>query len=220
MKNLKTILAAAFLLGLGGVALADLESDFKDAAGRDGCASIPYSSLRSDCGTQQSGVDDWCKNSSRPVSCGSESQTRDIKRKIEDAKRKVEDLKNKKRDLEDKKNRATNDADKNQLGKDIEQVDKDIYDANKLVDAAVAELDVRKKFVEDAIYNINKCIDYRQAVMNIFATAQDKVRGETDPKVTDLARTLRDKYEESKRGHAIAITEKNNALSTCKDSRP
>jgi hypothetical protein len=31
-----------------------------------------------------------------------------------------------------------------------------------------------------------------------------------------LARELRDAHEESKRGHNIAITDKNNALQTCR----
>jgi hypothetical protein len=56
--------------------------------------------------------------------------------------------------------------------------------------------------------------------MNVFASASDRVRGENDDDVRPLARQLRDKYEESKRGHETAITDKKNALDTCKNSRP
>ncbi len=218
-RNVKMMIVVALVFG-ASVALADKLSDFKDAASKTGCESIPYSDLRSTCDSGGSGVTDWCKNSSRSVNCGSDSITRDLKNKIEQAKKNVENLKDKKRKLEDDKSRATTEDDKNRIGKDIEAVDKDIYEAGKLVDQAVADLETRKRFVETTMDNINKCIDYRRSVMNVFASALDKVRGETDPDVVPYARQLRDKYEETKRGHEIAITEKNNALSTCKDSRP
>jgi hypothetical protein len=41
-----------------GAALADKLSDFKDAASKDGCASIPYGDYRSTCESQQSPVHD------------------------------------------------------------------------------------------------------------------------------------------------------------------
>jgi hypothetical protein len=68
------------LLGGLGVALADKLSDFKEAAGNDGCASIPYSDYRSTCESQQSPVHDWCDGGRGPVSCaGGESGTRQVK---------------------------------------------------------------------------------------------------------------------------------------------
>jgi len=218
-RNVKMIIALPFVLG-ASVALADKLSDFKDAVSTDYCESIPYSDLRRDRNNGGSGVTDWCKNPSQPVSCGSDAITRDFKDKIEKARKNVDNLKDKKRNLEDQKSRATDESEKNRLGKEIEQADKDIYESGKLVDHAVADLETRKKFVENTMDNINKCIDYRRAVMNVFATALDKVRGETDPDIVPLARQLRDRYEVEKRGHEIQITEKGNALSTCKDSRP
>jgi hypothetical protein len=56
--------------------------------------------------------------------------------------------------------------------------------------------------------------------MNTFAYAQDKLRSENDtPEITELARRLRDMYEEEKRGHNIAITNKENAMTTCKSEK-
>jgi len=201
-------------------ALADKLSDFKDAVSKTGCESIPYSDLQSDCKSQQSNVHDYCDGGKGPVTCGSESITRQLKDNIENEKKNVEALKEKKRDLEDQKSKASDDNEKNRLTKEIEQVEKDIYEAGKRVDQSVADLDARKKLVDDAIYTINKCMDYRRAVMNIFATALDKVRGETDEDIKPLARQLRDMYEESKRGHEIAIKDKENALDTCNKSKP
>ena len=83
------------------------------------------------------------------------------------------------------------------------------------------DIDARRTLVNDAIYTIGKCMDYRRAVMNVFAYALDKVRNEDEmPEIQDLARQLRAKYEAEKRGHEIAITDKERALDTCKRSQP
>jgi hypothetical protein len=218
-RIMKMIFTATFVLG-ASVAIADKLSDFRDAAGRRGCESIPYSDLQSTCKSQQSYVHDYCDGAKGPVTCGSESITHQVKYKLENEKTTVEALKDKRRKLEEEKSRASDDSEKNRLTKEIDQADKDIYDAGRRVEQATSDLDARKKHVEDAIYTIDKCIDYRAAVMNVFATAIDKVRGETDEDIKPYARQLRDKYEEQKPGHEIAITDKKNALETCRKSRP
>ena len=91
-RNLRMAVVISLVLGPSGVALADLESDFKDAVSKEGCESIPYSDLRGNCTSQQTGVTDWCKNSSRPVTCGSESITRDLKKKVEVSNKNVDNL--------------------------------------------------------------------------------------------------------------------------------
>lgn len=219
MAKLMFLFVTPFAL-LCSQARADKLSDFKDAVGNKGCDSIPYSDLRSTCKSQQSEVHDYCDGKRGPVTCGSARITRDLKENIEKKKKDVESLKNKKRSLEDQKSRASDESEKNRIGKEIDQVERDIYEAGKLVDAAISEFDERKKLVENAIYYLDKCVDYRRAVMNVFATALDKVRGETDDDIKPLARELRDRYEASKSGHETAIKDKQNALDTCKDSRP
>lgn len=213
------LLASCFVLRTSA-ASADPLSDFKDAVGQVGCASIPYSDLRGSCRTEQSNLHDYCDGARGPITCDSESITRQLKDALDKERKSVESLKDKKRSLEDQKSRANDDTEKSRLSREIDQVDRDIYDAGKRVDQAIAELETRKKLVDSAIYTIEKCIDYRRAVMNFYAYALDKVRGESDDDLKPLARQLRDKYEESKRGHEIAIDNKKNALDTCKNSRP
>jgi len=224
MNRVKMIIVATFVLGVS-MMFPDKLSDFKDAVDAanngKGCESIPYSDLRSNCTSEGSHVHDWCDGGQGPVTCGSEELTRQAMRAVEREKKNVEELKEKKNRLESDKSRASSDDEKNKIAKDIEQVEKDIYEGGKLVDQAEKDLETRKKLVEDAIYNLNKCIDYRRAVMNVFANALDKVRNEDEtPEIKDLARQLRDKYEASKSGHEEQITARNNALETCKNSRP
>jgi hypothetical protein len=57
------------LLLVGSVVLAGVADDFKDAANRDGCEAIPYSSERSSCVSAGRDFEDWCKNTSRKWSC-------------------------------------------------------------------------------------------------------------------------------------------------------
>src|SRR5690606_33705710 len=94
--NLKTILGATFLLAatfLGvPAASADKLSDFKDASGKTGCESIPYSDLRSSCKSQQSNVHVYCDGAKGPVTCGSESVTRKLKEDLEKEKKGVDAL--------------------------------------------------------------------------------------------------------------------------------
>jgi hypothetical protein len=218
------VIVATVALG-ASVAFADKLSDFKDAVAaanaRKGCESIPYSDLRSACSSEGSRVHEWCDGSRGPVTCGSEGITRQVKDAVEKEKKNVQDLKDKKRKLEDDRSRASNDDEKNKITKDIEQLEKDIYEAGKRVEQAEKDLEVRKKLVDDAIYNLDQCISYRRAVMNVFASALDKVRNENEtPEIKDLARQLRDKYEAGKPGHEEQITTRNNALATCKNSRP
>ena len=224
MNKTMIIIITMFALGVS-VVFPDKLSDFKDAVRAadegKGCLSIPYSDLRSNCTGQQSYVHDWCDGKEGPVTCGSEEATRQVLRAVERAKQNVVELKDKKSRLESDKSRASSDDEKNKISKEIEQVERDIYEGGKSIDQAGRDLDARKKLVDDAIYTLNKCIDYRRAVMNVFAYALDRVRNEDDtPEIKDLARQLRDKYEASKRGHEEQITARNNALETCKNSRP
>ena len=220
MGNVKMTIMVTLALG-ASVASADKLSDFKDAVAKKGCESIPYSDYRSSCQSQQDQVHDWCDGARGPVTCGSEAITRQVKDNLEKEKKGVEELKDKRSKLQDSKSRASTDDEKNKIGKDIEQVEKDIYEGGKRVEQAQKDLETRKKLVDDAIYTLDRCVDYRRAVMNSFAAALDKVRNESEtPEIADLARQLRNRYEEGKSGHEEQITARNNALSTCKNSRP
>jgi septal ring factor EnvC (AmiA/AmiB activator) len=219
MGNMKMTIMVTLALG-ASVASADKLSDFKEAVANKGCEGIPYSDYRSSCQSQQSQVHDWCDGPRGPVTCVNEAISRQVKDNLEKEKRTVQELRDKRGKLQDSKSRASTDDEKNQIGKDIEQVEKDIYEGDKRVEQAQKDLETRKKLVDDAIYTLDQCIAYRRAVMNSFAAALDKVRNENDtPEIADLARQLRNRYEEGKSGHEVQITARDNALSTCKNSR-
>ncbi len=211
------VMASVVVLASASTAFADKLEDFKRAVSESGCKTIPYSDLQDNCVAQGEPMHDYCDAKKGPVTCDREGISRELTNNLEKQKQNLEDLKQKRSDLVDKKSNSSDEDEKSRLQAEIDQLDKDIYEAGKAIDAAKDAIDKRKDLVNDAIYNLGKCLDYRKAVMYTFAYAQDKVRNENDtPEITELARKLRDMYEEGKRGHALAITYKENALETCK----
>ena len=154
------------------------------------------------------------------MTCGSENITRQVKSNLEKAQRTLEELKTKKDRLERDRSSASTDDEKTRIGKDIEQTKKDIEDGEKRVEQAKKDVEVRKKHVDEAVYALDKCVSYRRAVQNSFASALDRVRNEDEtPRLKELARKLLGSYQDGKDGHEEQISNKTNALNTCKDSR-
>jgi hypothetical protein len=85
-------LGLAGMFAFGGVVVAATLSDFKDAADRDGCESIPYEGIRRACSDNSKDVDDWCKRSDRKISCN-DLDPAGLAKQIENVKQKVANLK-------------------------------------------------------------------------------------------------------------------------------
>lgn len=221
MKFQYVMFATSFMLGVS-TARADKAEDFRAAvaAGRDGgCRTIPYSDIRSDCGSRGSIMHEWCDGQKGSVSCKPAGTSRNLTFALEKEKKKNDEFKDKKRQLEDRKSRASDDSERSRLSSEIDAVDREIYDQGKVIDRAEKDLKDRKELVHNAIYNLDRCIDHRRAVMNLFAQVQDKVRGESDDSLRADKQTLIGYYNDSKSGHETAITDKESALSLCKDER-
>lgn len=204
------------------IASADKLSDFQEAVKNKGCESIPYSDYRSTCSSQQSHVHEWCDGSRGPVTCGSENITRQLKDTVERAKRDVETASANKEKADRKRSQpGLSDSERRAAEDEYKKSSDDLDAANKQLDQANRDPEARGKLVNDAIYTLEQCIDYRRAVMNVFASAIDRVRNESDPpEIVPFARQLRDKWEAGKPGHEDQITARKNALDTCKASRP
>ncbi|MGN6107640.1 MAG: hypothetical protein ACTHU0_21200, partial [Kofleriaceae bacterium] len=207
---------AVVVVLMSSSAFADKLSDFKDADRYDeGCVTIPvtYSSERGACNSEGPSVHEWCDGKRGPVSCGSEEETRRPKRDIEATERQISDLKDRKSRAESNKSNAKTDDEKRKYEDEIKQIEKDLYETEKVLEAAKNALAARKKHIEDSIYNLDKCIAYRRAVMNSFAAALDRMRNENEtPEIKDVAGSLVRKYERSKSGHEQQITAKENAM--------
>ena len=221
-STVRSVMLATALLVSVSTAWAGKKEDFKAAvdAGKDGgCKTIPYKDLRELCIGKGETMHEWCDGKKGPVTCKPASTSRNLQATLEKDRKKLVELEAKKRNLEDMKSRATDESEKTKLQAEIEAADKEISAQRKVIEQDETDFRDRKELVNKAISTIETCIDHRRAVMNVFAEAQDKVRGESEEEVKDHARTLRDWYEESKRGHEIAIKNKQEALSLCNDER-
>jgi len=220
IRNMRVMAAVTVVLLWASGARADKLQGFKDAvAAKPGCESIPYKDLFRVCDGKNDVMHEWCDGMRGPIKCDA-GTTSTLKGNLERERQNYEKLKNKKRDLEDKKYQSSDDNEKSRLQSEIEAVSKEIDASERAMNAIKSDSDKRSDFVKTAISTIETCIDHRRAIMNIFAEALDKVRGENDDDIKPLARILRDRYEEAKSGHEQAITGKENARAKCKSEAP
>lgn len=208
-----TLFATLFV---ADIATAQSLSDFKDAAGKKGCDSIPYSSLRSSCQSKQRDVDSWCKGSKGVWSCEG-LDPEGLKKQMEDVKRKVAELKKEKANLASKKSGAKDDKEKRALEDRITATEKEIEKLEEMIEGWQKKLEYEQKEIKERIYKGEKCRDYRQAVAQIFQDAKSKAKGESNAEIKPLAQKLIEKYEDGEAGHGIAIELAKKAISKCKD---
>lgn len=212
-----------FVITLGVVcvsalALAGVGDDFKDAANRDGCEAIPYSSERSSCISAGRDVDDWCKNSSRRWSCD-DLDPSGLTRNIENVNSKISDLKKEKDDLEYKRNNAKDENERKDYERKIDEKKAQIEELQKKVDAWTKQLTDEKSKARDREEIGSKCVANRIVVQRIFADVKTKVQRESDPDAKQYASKLVDKYTAAERGHQEAIDITNRGIEKCKGMR-
>lgn len=197
------------------LALASVGDDFKDAANRDGCEAIPYSSERSSCASAGRDVEDWCKNSSRRWSCDDLDPT-GLNRNIENVNSKISDLKREKDELESKRNNAKDDSERRDLEKKIDEKKAQIEDLGKKVDAWTRQLSDEKSKARDRADIGERCVANRVTVQKLFASVKDKVQRESDPDAKQYVSRLVDKYTAAEKGHQEAIDITNRGVQKCK----
>lgn len=122
-----TAACIAFLamLLLPSIITARSLSDFKNAAGKEGCDAIPYSSLRSDCQSKGRDVDTWCKGGRGKWNCD-ELDPEGLKKQIENVTKKIEALKKEKDSLNGVKSRAKDEREKRDMETKIAAAEKEI----------------------------------------------------------------------------------------------
>ena len=220
MRNSYILTSTILLLLSGGTAAhADKLDDFKEAAANSGCNSIPYTDLRRNCRSQQSEVHPWCDGGRGPVSCAT-GVTAQLRVDLTREQRRLDDQLQRRRELEDKRARAADDIERTRYDAELHQLDNEIATTKRRVDEVQREIGTRKDLVDKTIYTLQKCLDYRRAVTNVFAYTTDKVHGESAAELKPYAEQLRAKWAAEISGHADAINNKTNALTHCNTERP
>lgn len=217
------IIFAAFALFIvsNNAAFADKLSDFKAAASKAGCESIPYSDNRSSCQSEQPKVHEWCDGRRGPVSCDA-NLTVNAKRNANNTYTDLQTAKETKAKWDSKRGASSISPEEKRVAEEeYRKASDDLVAKERLYEQAKADLETRGRIVRDTKYNIDQCMAYRRAVMNSFASSIDRARNEYDsPEITALAKQLRDLWETSKAGHEQAIKDKDNALQECRRAEP
>jgi chromosome segregation ATPase len=223
------MLAAGLLSGLAGLATADSLQAFQaaDAAGDQGCVTIPYSSLRSRCEYKQSNVNDNCKVEKRSCRDLTVKKIQDnidgMTGKVEKLNREKETLKSERDSNKSKLSSAKDDSEKRDLENKIKDAENRIYELEKQVSELSNRMDQMKKDIENNKYTARerisigeKCRDHRIEVQGVFADARSKAQGESDPQIKPIAARLVSRWDNSTRSHEQEIRNVIDVIDDCK----
>ena len=208
------------VLVLGGVAAAASAtlSDFKSADGKKGCESIPYEGIRDVCGRKSELVKDWCKNSSRKISCD-ELDPAGLAKQIENVKGKVADLKRERDELGSRISNAKDDGERRDLESKKKEKEDQIYDLEQKISNWERTLSDEKSDISNRVYNGEQCLGYREEVAKAFYDAKQNARSESDPDIKPYADKLVAYWESEESGHATTIRTYKEAVEKCKSMR-
>jgi seryl-tRNA synthetase len=206
------------VLVLGGVVGAATLNDFKNAEGQTGCDSIPYDGIRSTCRGNRDGVRDWCKNSSRPISCENLDPS-GLTKQIENMKGKIADLKRERDELSSKISSAKDDSERRALEDKKKATEDKIYELEKRVADSESKLSSEKTEINNRIYNGEKCVDHRKEVAKAFESAKSSAKSESDPEIKPIADKLVRHWESEEPNHAGEIRKYQEAVDRCKNMR-
>jgi chromosome segregation ATPase len=212
-----TLVGALALGGAAAAASATL-NDFKNADGKKGCESIPYEGIRGTCSSKSDSVNDWCKNSSRKISCEGLDPA-GLAKQIENVKAKVADLKRERDELSSKISNAKDDSERKDLESKKKEKEDQIYDLEQKISTWERTLSDEKSDISNRIYNGEQCVGYRDEVARAFSDAKQNARSESDPQIKPYADKLVAYWESEESGHATAIRTYKEAVEKCKGMR-
>lgn len=216
-RRLSGVLGMVALAFAAGVALADTLSDFQKAVAEEGCASIPYTSLRSECNASQAKVNEYCKGGMGEISCSSIGALSGIRSNIAGIQSKLKALEGDRKALEKKLAGATDSSQKSAIQKEIATIDRSAAD----LEAKVGELETRADkdlaVIEQRLTVAQGCVQHRKTVQDIFQQASTKAAAETDDEVEALAEQLIAMWTEERPGHLKTISDYEGAVRICQD---
>lgn len=199
------------------MALADTLSDFQTAAAQKGCASIPYTSVRSECGHAQERVDQWCKGDMGEISCKSIGALSGIRNNIAGIQSKLKSLESTRKSL-DKQLSATSDAaQKKTIQADIKETDEQIDDLEAKIAALEAQITKDTGLINQRIEIGQGCVQARKDVQSYFLEARTKASAETDDHVEAIATQLIAYWDRERDNHAVPIRNYEAAVKICQD---
>lgn len=216
-QSLLGLLAMAGVTFAADAALADTLSDFQKAVEEEGCTSIPYTSLRSECNASQTKVNEYCKGGMGEISCKSIGALSGIRSSVAGIQSKLKSLEADRKALEKTLAAATDSSQKSSLQKEIAATDKSISDLESKISTLEAQADKDRAVIEQRLGVAHGCVQHRKTVQDIFQQASTKAAAETDDEVEALADQLITMWEEERAGHLKTISDYEGAVRICQE---
>lgn len=219
IRNVRDLGVLGLLVALcaAGVAVADTLSEFQKAVEEEGCTSIPYTSLRSECNASQAKVNEYCKGRMGEISCSSIGALSGIRSNIAGIQSKLKSLEGDRKALEKKLSATTDSNQKSAIQKEIAAIDKSAADLEAKVATLEAQADKDRAVIERRLAVAQGCVQHRKTVQDIFQQASTKAAAETDDEVEVLAEQLIAMWAEERPGHLKTIGDYEGAVRICQD---
>jgi hypothetical protein len=217
LRKVSLLCVAALTLLWAHVAPAQTLDDFKEAVGKDGCDSIPYSDLRGTCNDKQGSVHSSDSCDGKRSCSGLETSRFEDRIKIENMC--LNTLKPLKDGFSDQKSELESDDEKRLIEDVISQIQTEIDAAGNKIEASKKSIEDNRAKINERVTRGQKCLDSRQAVQKAFADAIEKAKNESDPDIKPLAEQLVSKWEASSRDHEEPIKAANEVMGVCKNLR-
>ena len=145
-------------LGAAAAAASATLNDFKNADGKKGCESIPYEGIRDTCNRKSEAVKEWCKNTSRKISCD-DLDPAGLAKQIENVKAKISALKRQRDELSSELSNAKDDSERKDLESRKKETEDQISDLEQKVSDWERTLSDERSEISKRVYNGDQCRD-------------------------------------------------------------
>ena len=178
---------------------ADMLDDFKTAAQKQYCDSIPYSSLRGDCANRQQDVKSYCDE----TTCKGLSY-RDRQNTVKKLREEITQLESKLSNAKDDE-KSRMEAERDGKKRNVESLEREINDT--------------KIQIQGRIEKSERCRRNRVEVQYIFQRAAQEAKrdSQTYPNIKPFADKLLPHWDAEGKGHADQIIDIQNGVDLCKE---
>lgn len=192
-----------FLLSTPGFFIAPVNAqtldEYKSAADKKGCDSIPFSTLRSNCNDSEREKDKWCYE--EKWKC--ERDTEGLVSSINGMKKKLADL-------NDQRYHASSDDERSKIDNEI----KDISDRR---DKFLRQLEDERKDISERVERGKKCLEARKKTQEIFKDAITQAKNESDQDKKPYAEKLVSYWESERSRHDDEIEKVSKGIEKCEE---
>ena len=223
-NTLRCSFVITVLMSIPSISIADVIDDFKEAASKTGCESIPFSSPRSNCKSIQRDITEYCK--SNVVECSDLLKVKtSLIDMIEKSDKQLKASESKRKSIEGKLDDTDVEGEikkyKDELSKASRAYQEILDKHNKLLDE-YEDFDDDNR-IDDGYSRAQRCVEAREKSKKLFDEVKDKLDVDGSSLTTDEERELEyyavkitDHINSKIKGHDSALNGDRDRVKNCK----